>query len=522
MHIRKLILPGLAALLLAGTAPAQVDCSVPIPGPDVIVGSLPGVGNFGGTGGVGAYSLATTSCNIGTETLKWISGTNEHPVIGQNFYRMENDRFEQIGMIWLKHGFFALQQSLCCNCTPHPNGTALGVGCSDPYSASLNGSQGGLGPRFQVNAFTGDFSYPFFAQGSGGNQIYKRGQILNSDLDPSLHPTALYFGEGHYVSPDDAAAGNHFNNASYRRLTVGGFTSGSWNLSATGPTERTKPGLQAWADNDPAVRFAPGKVPGEGRFFGASKVIDNGDGTWRYEYAIQNLNSDVSFGSFAVPVPAGVTVTGIGFGDVDYHSGEPYDGTDWVGQHANGEVRWSTAETFGQNPNANALRWGSLYNFWFVADANPGVELAELATFKPHVPATTGIQLDAPSLSETWVDLGGGTTGVTGQPLLTMSGTLTPASQVTLDLTNAAPLELSLTLLSFSSTPIGYVGGTLHPVPWDALFFFNTSGTGTLNGSTNFSGAPSGTQLFAQVAVVDASVPLHGVALSNGVVGTVP
>ena len=34
---------------------------------------------------------------------------------------------------------------------------------------------------------------------------------------------------------------------------------------------------------------------------------------------------------------------------------------------------WST-QTYDQNENANALRWGTMYNFWFDADAPPVAE----------------------------------------------------------------------------------------------------------------------------------------------------
>ncbi|MEM7539206.1 MAG: hypothetical protein AAF639_44015, partial [Chloroflexota bacterium] len=44
------------------------------------------------------------------------------------------------------------------------------------------------------------------------------------DFDPQLHPGAQYFGEGHYVAPDDAAAGNGNNNASHRRVRVLEYT----------------------------------------------------------------------------------------------------------------------------------------------------------------------------------------------------------------------------------------------------------------------------------------------------------
>lgn len=87
-------------------------------GPDVIVGELNGGGPYNGwgaSGGIGAYSIGTTSCNIGTEVLLWQANTVWHPVIPQNMYRLKDDRFEQIGMSWLKHGFCAIKPTSACS-----------------------------------------------------------------------------------------------------------------------------------------------------------------------------------------------------------------------------------------------------------------------------------------------------------------------------------------------------------------------------------------------------------------------
>jgi hypothetical protein len=92
--------------------------------------------------------------------------------------------------------------------------------------------------------------------------------------------------------------------------------------------------------------------------------------TWHYEYAVQNLNSHQSGGTFSVDLPDGVNVTNIGFHDVDYHSGEPYSGTDWTASVSGNAITWAT-QPFAVNANANALRWASLYNFRFDADAPP-------------------------------------------------------------------------------------------------------------------------------------------------------
>jgi hypothetical protein len=193
-------------------------------GNDVIVGAIPDVMKWGASGGIAAYSFGSTSCNIGTVQLEWSDSTNQHPVIPQNLYRLKNGRFEQIGMSWVKHGFCALQGTLCGACQPAGGGCPhwLGIGCSDPYDANLNGSTGGLGPRSQVNASTGFFPYPFTAPNDGTPTVLKRRcQVPNADLDPAQNAGAVYYAECQYVHPDDAADNNDNNNASYRKVNVG-------------------------------------------------------------------------------------------------------------------------------------------------------------------------------------------------------------------------------------------------------------------------------------------------------------
>ena len=374
-----------------------VQCDRPV-GPDVIVGELNGISNWGTVGDITAFSVGTTSCNVGDVELLWFANSTLHPVIGQNMYRLKDDRFEQIGMSWLKHGFFALSFNECgCGCVG-TDGTRLGVGCSDPYSASLNGWQGGLGPHFEVNATTGEFNWPFAFRGQTGNAIYKRLQVHNSDLDPAQNVGALYFVEGHYVTPDDSEAGNKDNNASYQRVTVNPI-GGSFTLSLVDVTERERPAIQAWPDNDGSVLLHSLVDPDGGLFQLASKCSQNPDGTFHYEYALYNMNSHRSAQSFSIPVPSGVVFTNIGFHDVDYHSGEPYDGTDWPGSVGGGVVAWSTS-TFSVNENANALRWGTTYNFRFDADSAPQTATATVGYFRSGIgPATGEVSACIPSAS---------------------------------------------------------------------------------------------------------------------------
>ncbi len=354
-------------------------------GPVIIVGALPSTGNYGMTGDSSACSIGTTSGNQGDEEVLWISNTNQHPVIAQNMYRLKDGHFEQIGMSWLKHGFCALQGGICGSCIPAGPAcfTRLGVGCSDPYSASLNGSQSLLGPRGEINAHTGFFPYPPTRPAFDAT-IGRRLQVHNADLDLSVNAGALYFAEGHYIAADDALAGNGNNNASYRRILVS-FVSGIFRVNLVDSTQRTKAGIRAWQDNDPTVMETDIQVSGEGLFILAAKATDLGDGNWAYEYAVQNISSDRSGGLFSIPLPAGSIVDGVGFHDVDYHSGEPFDGTDWEATVSNGALTWATT-SHQVNQNANALRWGTLYNFRFQANSAPGETTATLGLFKPALP----------------------------------------------------------------------------------------------------------------------------------------
>ena len=95
-------------------------------------------------------------------------------------------------------------------------------------------------------------------------------------------------------------------------------------------------------------------------------------GLWAYEYALHNLNSHRSVYSFMVPKHSSTSLSNIGFHDVDYHSGEAVDGTDWPYDAQNDSITWATSTwTSGNDATANALRWGTLYNFRFQADAAP-------------------------------------------------------------------------------------------------------------------------------------------------------
>lgn len=359
-------------------------------GPDVIVADLYGVGRYGRVGDITAFSVATHACNLGDERASWNAVTSEHPAIIQNLYRLKGNEFAQVGMAWIKHGFYAVSYSLCGPCMdPVEGGQALGIGCSDPYSANLNSIQTNMSPRAQVNGFTGVFPFPPTSP-PFDDTVDRRLQVRDADIDPELNPGARFFIEGHYVLADDAAAGNSENNASYREVLIAEGNPGIYFLALpdTIQTQREQPGVRAWADVDPSVVETDIHVPGEGLFILAAKATDLGTGLWRYYYALQNLNSDRAGKSLTIAIPPGAVVSNVGFRDIDYHSGEPQSGLDWSPTINGSAISWST-EDYSINPDANALRFSTLYAFWFDANVEPAPTTAVIGLFKPGQPLET-------------------------------------------------------------------------------------------------------------------------------------
>lgn len=356
-------------------------------GPDVITGTLADDNGtfdmeyYGTSGGVAGYAIATQACNIGSQESEWIGGTNQTPVIVQNCYQYRDGVFRQVGLSWLKHSFCALSESesYCGTCIDNANCDYLGIGCADTYWAGLNGDA--IAPRTQINPSTGSYDYPFTIFPSGAFDLRGKLQVKIQDTDPSLNPDARWAIEAYYMSTDDADAGNHMNNASWREITFTAPTT----PSPVGGTNRQDPAIYAWDAMEPDgitidVLDTP-EAAGEGRVFVGSKATPIGGGWWHYQYAIQNLNSHRGIDGFSIPLPDCVQIQNIGFTDVPYHSGEGVDGTDWPVTRGNGTISWSTS-SFEDDPNSNAIRWSTMYTFGFDADAPPTDETADLSLWR--------------------------------------------------------------------------------------------------------------------------------------------
>jgi hypothetical protein len=212
------------------------------------------------------------------------------------------------------------------------------------------------------------------------------------------------FSGPNYIVPDEGiwcqshpTECNMYNNASYKQFTVVGVNQ-PFTFNPVGNTVREQPAIMAWTGAT-VTQYEPD--PGnDGIFFVGYKVTGPNNGVWHYEYAIYNQNLDRGIQYFEVVSGANPhpVFSNIGFHAPPQHPGFAHDGTvgdagysstPWDVAQSLEVVSWST-ETFAQNPNANAIRFGTLYNFRFDANEPPSLQTATIKFFK------TGSQIQVP------------------------------------------------------------------------------------------------------------------------------
>ena len=468
-----------------------------VPGPDVIVGHLLDLvqSEDGAVGGRVGLALGTDACNKGTVDVDWIAlPSNDHPVIPQNLYRMSGgadntQQFEQIGQSWGKHAFGAAMSNSCgfgCNGV---DGDHLGSGCSDVYGPDLNGLQTAIGSRAWVNPFTGNFPTGNTANDHTGHvhDITSHRILVDvNDLNTSLNPGATYFAEAQYVVPHEytwcqshPGQCNMYNNASYSQYSVTGVNE-PFTFSPVGATVQEQPAIMAWTGATVnQIEPDPGN---DGIWFMGFKVTNPTAGVWHYEYALYNENLDRGIQSFSVPVGPGVNISNIRFHAPPQHPGFAHDGTQgdagysstpWNVTQDASSITWST-ETFAQNQNANAIRFGTLYNFRFDADQAPNPADATIGFFKTGSPMMVAIQAPAgvgtptptPTASSTPTPTA--TVSPTPTATATATATFTPTPTATATATSTAtatPTATPTATATATQTPTATATATPRPTP---------------------------------------------------------
>jgi hypothetical protein len=400
-------------------------------GLDIITGEVgpahgAGFTQFGSSGTQVGLSMASDICNAGGVPVDVFAMPNtNHPIIPQNLYRMSggasnNDRFEQIGHSWVKHmfgagegnecGFGCILTAPCPTCAPL-DPTHLAVGCSDVYATAQFATQNDLSSRAWVNPFTGVFSEN--SRDHTGHVHTGTSHLLlveSNDLNTMMNAGATFYAEVQYLGPEEYAwcqthpgECNMYNNVSYRQFNVTGTT--NFTFAPAGETVRMTPAINAWtgATINP-IEPEPGV---DGRGFIAYKVTNPSPGVWHYEYALYNMNLDRAIQSFVVPLGCGATVSNLGFHAPPNHPGFPNDGTQgdagfsnaaWTSTQTANALSWN-AQTFVENQNANAIRWGTLYNFRFDSNQPPQAVNATIGFCKTGSPILVGIEGPTPCIA---------------------------------------------------------------------------------------------------------------------------
>src|ERR1044071_2389575 len=118
------------------------------------------------------------------------------------------------------------------------------------------------------------------------------------------------------------------------------------------------------------------------------------------------MNLDRAIQSFSVPLGAGVNISNIDFHAPPQEPGWANDGTfnnqgfssaPWTVNQVSDSITWN-CETFAQNQNANAVRFGTLYNFRFDSSQAPHTTTATVGFFKTGAPIP--VVIEAPVLAD--------------------------------------------------------------------------------------------------------------------------
>ena len=170
-------------------------------GADVAVCDLPAMTRWGSRDGITAYSLGTTSVNLGDVDLLWIAGTNEHPRIPQNAFRFAEGRLVRSDSRGARTALRAGRISAVRAIRPDRMPRAPRARCSDPYS-SVNGSQSGLArgrnatPRPAVPV-------PPAEPAERSLVTDRRLQIRILDLNDNVWPDAKFYADAFYLIQQD-------------------------------------------------------------------------------------------------------------------------------------------------------------------------------------------------------------------------------------------------------------------------------------------------------------------------------
>ncbi|MEO8010635.1 MAG: hypothetical protein ABI650_03215 [Dokdonella sp.] len=351
---------------------------------------------------------------LGTSTALWsawipwyrkFTGTfapyqnDQHPYLIWNMYRVDPDGgIQQIARSGVKHAWLTTNGS----CAPGENfsGQVLGRSCTDTYGTGNNDANQDLSLRSEIIPATNEWGRcgSIFDPNCVGSNTrpsppddgYTRRLVVNeAQLSNTVNPGATFLFDSWYLARQDI---NIYNSMASVTGTPT-YSGGNWNFGGQS-NYRLGSITDRWVENlPPGTQASNSEIAvAEGHTKVAARVVNLGNGTWRYHYAVHNLDfarartsgsspnlrviSNLGFDRFSVPVGNG-TITDITTGDGDLAASN-----DWSGAAGNGTVSW--APTSRTNP----LNWGTLILFSFTSNQAPETGTATLRVAQAGTPQT--------------------------------------------------------------------------------------------------------------------------------------
>lgn len=352
-------------------------------------------------------------------------GNDQHPFLVWNLYRFDADGgIAQIARSGLKHAFATANEACAEPCN---NLHILGRGCEDLYNSSSNDANTYLSPRREVIPSRGiwgrcgsvfDDGLNALGVGTPGcdavqdpppaNDGYRERMVVReADIDPNLHPGAVWFVDSWYVVRDDI---DLFNTMGSRQL-IPAWTGTRWDVGGSPPAYAQGSVLDRWLERAPAEAQVQRVLvdTDEGRVLVGVRVLRRPDSKYVYDYAVFNYDLTRPITNGAEPNLQLLRNHGIAQMALSlregavaeshaYRDGDVDAGNDWPGTVSAGSVAWEA-------PGAAAyLEWGSLVTLRVVSDAAPGKGVLQLALAEAGVPAFVVASVLAPDASQLFRD----------------------------------------------------------------------------------------------------------------------
>ena len=316
---------------------------------------------------------------------------DQHPFLNWAMYREVDGRFEQLGRSGIKHAFFTVNQRCDLNCF---DGQILWPGCEDTYGYGTNDSNSTLGPREEVNAFFGlwESTGSVFDPDADGDEdtLPPSDERERMIIDGAKinDPNNDYYISSWYTIRDDV---NIFNTMGYRSYDPVDNNNNTWSLNNEG-TFMQGPASDAYVApntlDEINMEASTRIVTSEGHLTVAVKIFDEGNGTYRYNYMIENFDFDPTLRQYNINLPNNNSFSKFVFADIDSDNAN-----DWQATHTN-DVLSLVA------PAGNEQHWGKIFSFSFTTDATPVVGSLELEGVSVDNASITADSILVPATSD--------------------------------------------------------------------------------------------------------------------------